>query len=138
MRITDIYGQSVTIDGIALALEQVQRTGARLYGEGGGNGRRLLHRCRPTDPAARARGDGGHGPAHHRGTPAPVPPAPAAPAPSPARGRGEVTLADWAAASDRTGSTARLGASGRSVVVPAWRVCPAGGGPPAALSLTAA
>jgi expansin len=35
VRITDIHGQSVTIDGIALAPDQVQRTEARLYDPGG-------------------------------------------------------------------------------------------------------
>ncbi len=35
VRITDIYGQSVTVDGIAMAPDQVQRTGARLYPAGG-------------------------------------------------------------------------------------------------------
>ncbi len=35
VRITDIHGQSVTIDGIALAPDQVQRTEARLYDSGG-------------------------------------------------------------------------------------------------------
>jgi expansin (peptidoglycan-binding protein) len=34
VRITDIYGQSVTIGGVALAPDQVQRTQARLYGAG--------------------------------------------------------------------------------------------------------
>jgi expansin len=34
VRITDIYGQTVTIDGIALTPEQVQRTDARLYDSG--------------------------------------------------------------------------------------------------------
>jgi len=35
VRVTDIHGQSVTIDGIALAPDQVQRTDARLYDSGG-------------------------------------------------------------------------------------------------------
>ena len=34
VRITDLYGQTVTIDGIALAPDQVQRTDARLYDSG--------------------------------------------------------------------------------------------------------
>jgi expansin (peptidoglycan-binding protein) len=34
VRITDIYGQSVTIDDVALAPDQVQRTTSRLYGSG--------------------------------------------------------------------------------------------------------
>lgn len=34
VRITDIYGQSVTIDDVGLAVDQVQRTDARLYGSG--------------------------------------------------------------------------------------------------------
>ena len=34
VRITDVYGQSVTIDDVALAVDQVQRTDARLYGAG--------------------------------------------------------------------------------------------------------
>lgn len=38
MRITDIYGQSVTVDGVAMAPDQVQRTSARLYGPGSGSG----------------------------------------------------------------------------------------------------
>jgi hypothetical protein len=36
VRLTDIHGQSVTVDGIALTPGAVQRTGARLYGPGGG------------------------------------------------------------------------------------------------------
>jgi hypothetical protein len=36
VRLTDIHGQSVTVDGIALTPGAVQRTGARLYGAGGG------------------------------------------------------------------------------------------------------
>jgi len=35
VRITDIFGQTVTVDGVALAVDQVQRTGARLYDAGG-------------------------------------------------------------------------------------------------------
>ncbi len=35
VRITDIYGQSVTIDSIALAPDEVQHTDARLYDSGG-------------------------------------------------------------------------------------------------------
>jgi expansin (peptidoglycan-binding protein) len=38
VRITDIYGQSVTIDGIGLLVDQVQPTQARLYGPGAGSG----------------------------------------------------------------------------------------------------
>ena len=38
VRITDIFGQSATIDGVALAPDQVQRTSARLYGPGAGSG----------------------------------------------------------------------------------------------------
>jgi expansin len=34
VRITDIFGQTVTVDGVALAVDQVQRTGARLYDGG--------------------------------------------------------------------------------------------------------
>ena len=37
VRITDIYGQTATADGIELAPDVVQRTGARLYGPGGGD-----------------------------------------------------------------------------------------------------
>jgi expansin (peptidoglycan-binding protein) len=36
VRITDIYGQTATADGIELAPDVVQRTGARLYGPGAG------------------------------------------------------------------------------------------------------
>jgi expansin len=38
VRVTDIYGQSATVDGITLSPDQVQRTGARLYGPGAGSG----------------------------------------------------------------------------------------------------
>ena len=38
VRITDIHGQSVTIDDVAMAPDQVQRTSARLYGPGAGSG----------------------------------------------------------------------------------------------------
>jgi expansin len=49
VRVTDIHGQSATIDGIALAPEQVQRTGARLYGEGAGGGS-AAPPATPTEP----------------------------------------------------------------------------------------
>ena len=38
VRITDIYGQSATVDGITLSPDQVQRTSARLYGAGAASG----------------------------------------------------------------------------------------------------
>jgi hypothetical protein len=38
VRITDIYGQSTTVDGITMTPDQVQRTTARLYGAGAGSG----------------------------------------------------------------------------------------------------
>jgi expansin (peptidoglycan-binding protein) len=110
VRITDIYGQSVTIDGIALAPEQVQRTGARLYGEGSGNGSAAPAPAPTTEPPAPPPSTTvATAPPTTLAPPAPVAPAPAAPA-APARGRGEVTLADWAAVSDRAGAAVPPGA----------------------------
>jgi len=37
-RITDVHGQSVTVDGVAMAPNELQPTGARLYGPGAGGG----------------------------------------------------------------------------------------------------
>ena len=121
VRITDIYGHAVTIDGIALAPEQVQRTGARLYGEGGGNGSAAPPPVPPTGPAAPPPATTvATAPPTSAAPPAPVPPATTAPAP-PARGRGEVTLADWAAASERSRASGPPGAA--AVIVVAAAVC---------------
>jgi len=38
VRVTDIYGQSATVEGITMSPDQVQRTTARLYGAGAGSG----------------------------------------------------------------------------------------------------
>lgn len=52
VRITDIYGQSVTIDDVAMAPDQVQRTSARLYGPGSGSGSAPPPAPTPTAPPA--------------------------------------------------------------------------------------
>jgi expansin (peptidoglycan-binding protein) len=102
VRITDVYGQSATIGGIALAPEQVQRTQARLYGSGV-----------PPPPAPPP--------------PAPAPPAPAttaAPAPGP-----KPAPATTAAPAP---APARAGAPGTAAAPPAttapWVMAAATGG----------
>ncbi len=60
VRITDIYGQTATADGIELAPDVVQRTGARLYGPGAG-------------AAAPRPGGAGPTPRDHDHGPAPAP-----------------------------------------------------------------
>ena len=110
VRITDVYGQSATIDGIALAPEQVQRTDARLYGEGAGGGSATPPAPPPTDPPP----DTTAPPPPTTVPSAPAPPAPpttlAAPASARPRRGGELRLADWLAASDRADAGAPGGA----------------------------
>jgi expansin (peptidoglycan-binding protein) len=95
VRITDIYGQTATADGIELAPDVVQRTGARLYGSGAGGAPSPV-------PAAPA-------PPPDTTTSAPPPPPTKPPAPSttaaiPARG-GELAVAPVRSGGDSGGGS---------------------------------
>ncbi len=99
VRITDIFGQTTTIDGIVLAPDRVQRTGARLYGDGAGSGTVAPAPDPAPAPAATA----------PPATPPPKPdgtfPAATTVAPAPAGGAtaGEVAVAASRAAPGRPG-----------------------------------
>ena len=117
VRVTDVYGQSATIDGIALAPEQVQRTGARLYGQGAGGGPAAPQ---PTEPPPDTTAPP---PPTTAPPPVPVPSAPpttlAAPASARPRRGGERRLADWLAASNRADAGVPAGALAAAVAIAA-------------------
>jgi expansin len=119
VRVTDIHGQSATIDGIALVPEQVQRTGARLYGEGAGGG----SAAPPATPATEPPPDATAPPPPTTARLAPAPSAPpttlAAPALARPRRDGELRLADWLAASHRADEGRPSGALAAVVVIAA-------------------
>jgi expansin (peptidoglycan-binding protein) len=105
VRITDIFGQSTTIDGIAMAPDQVQRTDARLYGDGAGSGTASAPTPAPA-PATTAP------PATTPPKPdASFPPPPATTVPHAAGPAGEVAVAETRTSSSGRGDGERTGVS---------------------------
>jgi expansin (peptidoglycan-binding protein) len=114
VRITDIYGQSAIIDGVALAPEQVQRTGARLYGEGAAGGSATP----PAPPPTEAPPDTTAPPPATTAPPAPAPPTTvAAPASARPRRDADARAADWWPASHHGDAGPPAGAVAGAVVV---------------------